>query len=175
MSSWDSRHFHLFWLRGPSTILREVVLEIFFILLRSQFLYGKIEKRIWCPNGELIFTYNITSKSALTLLPRNIEIRDIAPLNPYLISRKCLIYLPFVISSIQDKTKISNLFHLQNFSLVYTPLPFNWWRPTTSTRWSFIHQCVLAGLEPFPHILALDQYFNIADVYLSSLLAVPGV
>ena len=44
------------------------------ILFRCQFLYEKIEKRHWCLNEELIFTYNFTSKSAFTLLPRNAKI-----------------------------------------------------------------------------------------------------
>ena len=34
-----------------------------------------MEKRHWCPNGELIFTYNFTTKSAFTLCQRNVEIR----------------------------------------------------------------------------------------------------
>ena len=45
------------------------------ILLRCQLLYDKIENRLWWPNGELISTYNFTSKSAFILLTRNTEIQ----------------------------------------------------------------------------------------------------
>ena len=65
-----------FFTKTPPCIRKYVgegkVLEVFYFVFNS---YETMEKRPWCPNGELIFVYNFTSKSTVTLLTRNLKTR----------------------------------------------------------------------------------------------------